>query len=678
MERDAESDSSEKEIDRVCDAFETAWRTETRPSIFDFVARGTAAQQSKLFYELLLVDLECRRKEGEQPSRAEYLRAYPQFSSQIEGVNFHYGASAFASDSSDAQDPAHARGPQIGTLIHHFQLVKQLGSGAMGEVWQAWDTRLRRAVAIKLPRANLLSEAELRRFLREGQAASQLKHPQLAAVHDIGHWQGSPYVVVEYVEGENLRQYLDSHELTFQAMAEICADAAEAIHHAHERGIIHRDLKPANLILDPHGRAHVIDFGLAKWSTEDRDVTIHGELLGTPAYMSPELASGQGASAGPGTDVYSLGVILYEMLTGSCPFQGDRSFVLHQILSAEPTSPRRVIAKIPHINTRIPRDLETICLKSLAKDPRRRYATIQEMAVDLRRFSRGEPILARRVSLVERAWRTVRRRPALSAAALLGLIALGAMQLAASLALTNQALLGYKQVALDTDPPGARVAFAKLNDRGELVPGAITGVTPVQAALLPGNYFVEVVWPDGQFHQVFRYVPNSSDLPHDSNRKFRRATEGSKIVLDNIVRPSNDFAKDMQEVRGLKGDDFFVDRHDLTFGEAAKNKLILPAETTSNAEPMKARFQRAANLAERLGKRLPTQREYEFLVRTYTAETQYVPTDLSSDIADQGKSGAASNTPEPHSDVIRYTAPFLLPTEMRFVRSSHPWFTSDE
>ena len=543
--------------------------------------------------------------------------------------------------------------------------MKQLGAGAMGEVWQAWDTRLRRAVAIKLPRANLLSEAELRRFLREGQAASQLKHPQLAAVHDIGHWQGSPYVVVEYVEGENLRQYLDSHELTFQAMAEICADAAEALHHAHERGIVHRDLKPANLILDPHGRAHVIDFGLAKWSTEDRDVTIHGELLGTPAYMSPELASGQGASAGPATDVYSLGVILYEMLTGSCPFQGDRSLVLHQILSAEPTSPRQVIAKIPHLNTKIPRDLETICLKSLEKDPRRRYATIQEMAVDLRRFNRGEPILAHRVSLVERAWRIVRRRPALSAAALLGLIALGAMQMAASLALTNQALLGYKQVALDTDPPGARVAFAKLNDRGELVPGAITGVTPVQAALLPGNYFVEVVWPDGQFHQVFRYVPNSGDLQHDSNRKFRRATDGSKIVLDSIVRPSLDFAKDMQEVRGLNGDDFFVDRHDLTFREAAKNKLILPDETASNAELMRARFQRAANLAERLGKRLPTQREYEFLALTYTAETQYVPTDLSSDVADQGKSGAASNTPEPQSGVIRYTAPFLLPTEMR-------------
>src|SRR4051812_9604542 len=178
MERDAESHSSAKEIDRICDAFEMAWGSDTRPSILDLVRQAADGQQSKLFYELLLVDLECRRKAGEHATREEYLRSYPNFSSQIEGVNFHYGDSAFAPESSGQKDPTPPTGPQMGALVDHFQLIQQLGSGAMGEVWKAWDTRLRRAVAIKLPRANLLSEGELRRFLREGQAASQLKHPQ--------------------------------------------------------------------------------------------------------------------------------------------------------------------------------------------------------------------------------------------------------------------------------------------------------------------------------------------------------------------------------------------------------------------------------------------------------------------------------------------------------------------
>ncbi len=669
MERDAESHSSDKEIDRICDAFETAWRSERRPSISDFVSRGTEAQQPKLFYELLLVDLECRRNVGEQPSREEYLRAYPKFSSQIEGVKFHYGASAFASKDNGAEEPSPANSPQVGTLINHFQLVQQLGSGAMGEVWQAWDTRLRRAVAIKLPRANLLSEAELRRFQREGQAASQLKHPQLASVLDIGRWGGSPYIVVEYVEGKNLRQFLDSHQLTFQVMAEICADAAEALHHAHERGIIHRDLKPANIIVDPHGRAHVIDFGLAKWSTEDRDVTIHGELLGTPAYMSPELASGQGASAGPATDVYSLGVILYEMLTGACPFVGDRGAVLHQIQTAEPTRPRKK-------NRSIPRNLETICLKSLEKDPRRRYSTIQEMAVDLRRYVRGEAILARRAGVAEKTWRTVCRNPSLVAVAVLAVLVIGIGLTASSLALQIRTLLGYKEVEFTTNPPGARVAFARLNDRGELLPNEVTrprGATPIVAQLLPGDYFVEVVWPDGSFHQVFRTVPKSRDA--SGGDEFVSSAYGSQLGKV-VVQPSLEIEKGMTEVRTSSGEKFYVDGRDLT------NKELVGADCEgAGIDPTRAAvinsFGTAAMYAEIEGKRPATSREYEILLRLMAVTTGGDDTSVDNGL-NQSQSGVdTDSTPEVGPDIIRYTAPYSIKTKVRFVCSSRPRFITD-
>ncbi len=477
--------SADDRIDELCDAFEAEWLRGGQPHIADFIDRVAKSAQADLFYELLLVELEYRRNQDERPTEEEYLREFPQFAEPIQAANFRIVKKASATAAGAKDDTVRWSAHQPGSRIGHFELLERLGAGGMGEVWKVWDPRLKRPVAIKLPRIDATSEADLHRFVREGQAAAQLRHPHIASVHEVGHDGDTAYLVADYIEGESLRQFLRSHPMHHQATAELCAAVAEALHHAHEQGIVHRDLKPANIIIDRSGQPHVIDFGLAKWSSDERDLTVQGELLGTPAYMSPEQAGGDAAKIDRRTDVYSLGVILYEMLTGECPFTGECASVIHQILSREPAQPRTV-------DHRIPRDLDTICVKSLQKEPSRRYATTQEMAVDLRRFARGEPILARPVGPLEKSWRWLRRRPAVAAALVLAVVAISALTVAGTFVEENRELLGFQPVMITTHPAGAKVAFARLTALGELLPTEVNipaGVTPLRHPAITRRLF---------------------------------------------------------------------------------------------------------------------------------------------------------------------------------------------
>ena len=321
-------------------------------------------------------------------------------------------------DSDTMADPELPRGTRV-VYFGDYELVRELGRGGMGIVYRARQISLNRLVALKMLKSDVLaSDDERRRFRNEAEAVAVLDHPHIVPILEVGEHEGHRYFTMKLVEGPSLDHTLGEYTSDPKAAARLVATATEAVHHAHQRGILHRDLKPSNILLDERGEPYITDFGLAKRVKADSELTHSGAILGTPAYMAPEQASGHRGVVTTASDVYGLGAVLYALLTGKAPFSGDSVVdTLEQVRERAPEPPSK-------LNQATPRDLEVICLKCLEKDPARRYGTAQDLAADLRRWLAAEPIAARPVGRLERGWLWARRNPVVA-----GLIASVALAL---------------------------------------------------------------------------------------------------------------------------------------------------------------------------------------------------------------------------------------------------------
>ena len=550
------------EIDRLCDEFEESWKSGAAPEIPGFVERISKTARLALLVQLVPVDLEYRLQRGEMPKAEDYAKSGPEAvdvaerelkkleasgrlnpkvgrgngpaadmdAATLPPVRVTNSADEFATvvpmpkDEDTTLAPAAGRENQspkasAESRVRYFgdyELLSEIARGGMGVVYKARQTNLNRVVALKMILAGqLASEEEVQRFRTEAEAAANLDHPGIVPIYEIGQHEGQHFFSMGYVDGCSLADRVRNGPLPPKEAAELTKKIAEAIAFAHSRNVIHRDLKPANVLLDQNGEPKVTDFGLARKTDADSGMTRTGAVMGTPSYMPPEQAAGKTSEVGPLSDVYSLGAILYCLLTGRPPFQAANPIdTLMQVMEREPVS-------ISTINPEIQRDLETICHKCLQKEPAKRYASTQELAADLGRWLRGEPIQARAVSNAERAYRWVKRNPVVS-----GLTA--ATTIALLIGTVVSILFG---IAAESEAQRARNAEAK----------GIVSQEKTEATLARSNYFLaQARWDANRVGEAFDLL---EAIP-DKYRKFdwhltRRQFDQSQVTCSGLASRCN-------------------------------------------------------------------------------------------------------------------------------------------
>lgn len=542
-DQDTHSAESGEGFESIRDRFEEAWRSGERPTLEAYLAETFFDPEH--LRKLLVVEMDCRQRAGERLDVQEYLKRFPQHASTIRDA----AASSTGDDDGPAtqlieddegeptriaqrnaptpiEDEPLDRGVPVGKHVANaltqagYEVIREIGRGGMGIVYEARQTGLGRVVALKVLRSGLLAtESERRRFLNEAEAVARLDHPAIVPIYEARNSQGLHFYCMRRVGGTALDHKLKEGPLRPTEAARLVARIARAVDEAHRHGVLHRDVKPANILVDEDGESYLTDFGLARRIDADGpDATRSGAVLGTPAYMSPEQAEGRIGDLTTATDVFGLGGVLYAALTGRAPHVGSSFFdTLDHVRKIPPEPPSR-------INRDVPRDLESVCLKCLEKDPHRRYASARELAEDLARWLEGSPTLARPVSVYSRGRMWARRHPlpaalasALGAAVLLGVIGVGWQWREAERQRRHALrLLDYvsnrllAQASTELNPQGSNVTVREVLDR--------------QAAMIGGEFQGEPE-TEGPLREVIGNAYHSLGVLDVAEKQLRRALE---------------------------------------------------------------------------------------------------------------------------------------------------------
>jgi len=610
--------SASREVDQLCDEFEWHLRQNRLARIEDYLAQAKCATADVLFAELAAVEAEVRTEWGEPSPCAALQQRFPEYSQLLNElsnrVTLNERTAGTASGSSRASTTSEeAILPQ---QLGHFQLHEMIGEGAFGTVWRATDTILGRNVAIKVHRRRVETGDARGPIVDEARFAAGLRHPHIVAVHEVAEAEGVVFIVSSFIPGQNLRERLKAHVFSAQAAATLVRKVSLAVEHAHQQGIWHLDLKPANILLDEASEPHVTDFGLARRRTDSLEAR-DSLPWGTPLYMAPEQATGAVTTLDARTDVYALGVILYELLTGRPPFRGPLKDLLAAIIEEDPPPIRGTAPQVSVL-------LERICLRCLVKSPSGRYQSARDLARDLELFLTSalpvgvDPPVLERLRHWGRRWKRV--------GVFIGVAAAGVLPWVLSPPIPTT--LAPRRVRFETRPAGCAITAVMLDPvSGEPDPQKITtlpGKTPLEAELALGDYLVVAVLDSQRFHEVYRQVPGAADQSRTLDPHERWSSHDANTAVLPLIRIPVELslgdmvhAPDGVAIIGQGRWDvagFFADPQEL--GPLVQTELRVEANRmrpTEDGRFVEAPYGVAVNVAERLGKRLPSLVELERL-----------------------------------------------------------------